>query len=236
MAKKINLAQWYTITIVSGNEDSVVRNLKGKIEAYGLSDLIQDIKVIKDTVVTEEIFTEDDLPPSYGRKQQKVQWETFKDANGKMKYKKIRTSEVNRFFGYIFIKMIMTEEAWFAIRNTQLITGIVGSSGKNTKPIPIANDEIESILNYKTGSEIPEIVNEDVNISVLEDSIIIEKKKFVADFVVGQSVNIINGNMSGQKGIVKYIDYNKGIASILVDIFGRETNVEVNFQDVELDK
>lgn len=229
---KMQDAQWYIITIISGNEDTVVKNLKGKIEAYGLSDLIHDIKVIKEAVTTEEIFSEDELPSSYGRKTKNISWETFIDANGKTKYKKIKTSYVNKFFGYIFIKMVMTDDAWYAIRNTQLITGIVGSSGQNAKPIPVGDDEINALLNVEDGEK--QVIDGSV-VSSTDDAIIVEKKKFVANFEVGQDVLIINGNMKDQKGKVVRIDEDRGVANVLVNIFGRDTDVEVNFDDVEID-
>ncbi len=231
---KNNDAQWYIITIISGNEDTVVKNLKGKIEAYGLSDLIHDIKVIKEAVTTEEIFAEDELPSSYGKKMKNISWETFVDANGKTKYKRIKTSYVNKFFGYIFIKMVMTDDAWYAIRNTQLITGIVGSSGQNAKPIPVGDDEINALLNVETSKGETAVVDGSL-VSSTDDAIIVEKKKYVPNFSVGQKVLIINGNMKDQKGEVVRIDEDRGVASVLIDIFGRSTDVEVNFDDVEID-
>lgn len=236
MAKKNkkNDAQWYIITVISGNEDTVIKNLKGKTEAYGLGDLIHDIKVIKEVVTTEEIFSEDELPSTYGKKIKNVSWETFVDANGKTKYKKIKTSYVNKFFGYIFIKMIMTDEAWYAIRNTQLITGIVGSSGENAKPIPVGDDEINALLNVDTKKSDESIIEGSV-VSATEDAIIVEKKKYIANFDIGQDVLIINGNMKDQKGKVIRIDNDRGVANVLINIFGRDTDVEVNFDDVEID-
>ncbi|MGL4948105.1 MAG: transcription termination/antitermination protein NusG [Mycoplasma sp.] len=230
------VAQWYIITIVSGNEDSVVKNLKGKIEAYGLTDLVQDIKVIKDKVVEEEIFTELDLPSNYGRKMKDVVWESFKDANGKNKFKKIKTIEMNRYFGYIFIKMIMTEDAWFAIRNTQLITGIVGSSGKNAKPIPVGDDEIGQILNAASNDELAtEILkSEGKEVSVKGDSIIIQTK-IEHNFNINQTVNIINGQFKNEQGNITQIDDSKGKLLVTINIFGRDTTVEIGFEDVELD-
>ncbi len=233
-AKKQDNSQWYIITIVSGNEDVVIKNLKGKIEAYGLSDLVKDIKWIKEAVTNEEIFSEDELPPSYGKNTKNVRWETFVDANGKTKYKKLRTSFVNKFYGYIFIKMVMTDEAWYAIRNTQLITGIVGSSGQNAKPIPVGDDEINALLNVES-SKGDESIIEGAVVTSTDDAIVVEKVKKVAHFAVGQDVLIINGNMKDQKGTVTRIDEDRGVANILINIFGRDTDVEVNFEDVRID-
>ncbi len=234
--RKYDDAQWYIVTVVSGNEDSVIKNLKGKIEAYGLSNLVQDIKVIKDKVVTVEEFNDDNLPSNYGRKIKDVKWETIKDANGKTKFRKIKTIEVNRFFGYIFIKMVMTDEVWFAIRNTQLITGIVGSSGKNAKPIPVSSEEIEAILNASDNSNLSHILTDNETLVKNDDSIVIEKKKYVANFSIGQNVKVLSGPFKDSIGVVRSIDESKGMCLISINVFGRDTDTEVSFDDVELDK
>lgn len=233
--KKIDQAQWYIITVVSGNEDLVIKNLKGKIEAYGLSDLVQDIKVIKDLVQTEEIFTDANLPSNYGRKFKNIKWEQFTDANGKTKFKKIRTQEVNRYYGYIFIKMVMTDESWYAIRNTQLITGIVGSSGKNAKPIPVGDDEIGKILGaFDEG--IKEIDGK--NISSTDDAILIskaERPQIKHNFNIGQTVRVINGQFNGEKATISHIYEDKQKLIITINLFGRDTEAEIDFVDCELD-
>lgn len=230
-------AQWYIITLVSGNEDLVIKNIKGKIEAYGLSDLFRDIKVIKETITTEEIFTDANLPSNYGRKIKNVTWEQFTDANGKTKFKKIKKESINKYYGYIFIKMIMTEESWYAIRNTQLITGIVGSSGKNAKPIPVGDDEIGKILGA-FDSGIKSIDGK--TISATEDVIYVSEEKETIvkrehNFNVGQTVKIINGQFSGEKGTIVHINEAKNQLIVSVDLFGRDTETEIDFDDCELD-
>lgn len=237
--KTIGEAQWYIITVVSGNEDSVIKNLKGKIEAYGLTELIQDIKVIKETTIKEEIFTETEMPSNYGRAIKNVTWETFKDANGKIKYKKIKKTDSNHYYGYIFIKMVMTEEAWFTIRNTQLITGIIGSSGKNAKPIPVGDDEIALILdaanNVETAKEY--LVAAGKTITTEGDAIYVNDATRIShNFNVQQNVNIINGQFKGEKATIAHIDDIKGKLLVVINLFGRDTQTEISFDDVELDK
>lgn len=222
--------QWYIISIVSGNEDTVIRNLKGKMEAYGLSDKVEDIKVIKDVITTEEIFSDADLPSTYGRKQKGVTWETFKDGNNKTKYRKVKTSEVNRYYGYIFIKMVMNDDVWFAIRNTQLITGIIGSSGKNTKPIPVSDDEITFILDSENKK-----IDDNQEIKKTDTAVIVEKKKYVASFSVGQAVRITKGEMKNETGVVSSINENNGTAMITIEFFGRSQEIETEFESIELD-
>ncbi len=236
-SKLYDEAQWYIITVVSGNEELVIKNLKGKIEAYGLSDLVQDIKVIKDVLVTEEIFTDATLPSNYGRKIKNTKWEQFTDANGKTKFKKIKTEEVNRYYGYIFIKMIMTDESWYAIRNTQLITGIVGSSGKNAKPIPVGDDEIGKILSaFDMG--VKSIDGKSIDAS--GDAIIITKEPTTqvvkSDFHVGQTVRIIAGQFNGEIATITNVSDEKQKLIVSVDLFGRDTEAEIDFSECELDK
>lgn len=231
-----NEPQWYIVTVVSGNEDSVIKNLRGKIEAYGLSDLIQDIKVIKDSVIKEEIFTEDDLPTNYGKKLKDVTWETFKDANNKTKYKKIKKVDVNRYFGYIFIKMIMTDEAWFAIRNTQLITGIIGSSGRNTKPTPVGDDEIAKILEANENEQsAKEILNATGKVIETEGDTILVKDRIKHNFSIDQTVRITSGQFENEKGNISHINDLKGKLLVRINLFGRDTEVELGFDNVELD-
>ncbi len=234
--KLYDAAQWYIITVVSGNEDLVIKNLKGKIEAYGLSDLVQDIKLIKDVITTEETFTDATLPANYGRKIKNVKWEHFTDENGKEKFKKIKTEEVNRYYGYIFIKMEMTDESWYAIRNTQLITGIVGSSGKNAKPIPVGDDEIGKIL---SAVDMGVKSLDGKTITTSGDAIILQKEAqpqvVKSDFKVGQTVRIIAGQFSGERATITSVNDEKQKIIVSVDFFGRDTDAEIDFSECELD-
>ncbi len=237
MAKKDNLmdqSQWYVITTISGNEDSVVQNLKSKIKAYKLDDLIQDIKVIKEETKTIEEFTADNVPSSINKNLKNVVWSTL-TRNGKTIYVRTKTQNKNMFLGYIFIKMIMTEEAWFTIRNTQLITGIVGSSGKNAKPVPVSEEEIQKILDNNNKEPLSqEQVDEGIHkIESHEDAVVISKKEYVCNFEINQNVKILGSQMTGQIGTVKSISTSKGTAIIAIDMFGRTMEIELGFDEVE---
>ncbi len=237
MAKKDNLmdqSQWYVITTISGNEDSVVQNLKSKIKAYKLDDLIQDIKVIKEETKTIEEFTADDVPSSMNKNLKNTTWSTLQ-RNGKTVYVRTKTQNKNLFLGYIFIKMIMTEEAWFTIRNTQLITGIVGSSGKNAKPVPVSEYEIQRILDNNNKEPLSqEQVDGGIHkIESNEDEVVISKKEYVCNFEVNQNVKILGSQMTGQVGVVKSISTTKGTAIIAIDMFGRTMEIELGFDEVE---
>lgn len=230
--------QWYIITAVSGNEDSVVNNLKGKIASYGYADKVEDIKIIKEKVITIDEYTPANAPATVGRKQKNVEWRTI-EKNGKTIYQRIKTEEKNKFNGYIFIKMIMDDEIWFIIRNTQLVTGIIGSSGKNTKPIPVSSEEIERILNAdsSTADEIIESEQERgknvTNVYKKDDSVVLESTIYQAPYNVGAKVRVIGNNMTGDVGYVRSMNDNKGIATVEIEIFNRTSLVDFNYSDLE---
>lgn len=121
----------------------------------------------------------------------------IKDGKRKANLKKV-------FPSYVLIKMIVTEESWYIVRNTRGVTGFVGSG---TDPIPLTNEEIRS-MGFET--------------SVVD-----------IDYDVNDSVKILNGALSGFIGTVQEINKEKGKVKILVSMFGRETPVELEFAQVE---
>ena len=121
----------------------------------------------------------------------------IKDGKRKTNLKKV-------FPGYVLIKMIVTEESWYIVRNTRGVTGFVGSG---TDPIPLTDEEIRS-MGFETA-----------NVNV--------------DYDVNDSVKILNGPLSGFIGTVQEINKNKGKVKVLVSMFGRETPVELEFSQVE---
>ncbi len=226
--------KWYIVTVISGNEDSVVKNLKGKIASYGYNDSVIDIRVVKEKVITIEDFPADKAPANVGRNTRNIQWKTI-EKNGKTIYQKIKTEDRNKFGGYIFIKMFMDDKIWFIIRNTQLVTGIIGSSGKNTKPIPVSDEEIEKILNHDEHNideindshpEITKIYNED-------NSIIMESVVYSTDLVIGDEVRVIAGNTVGEEGTIIALNNTKGLVTVRMEIFNRITNIEIPYSNLE---
>ena len=121
----------------------------------------------------------------------------IKDGKRKTNLKKV-------FPGYVLIKMIVTEEYLYIVRNTRGVTGFVGSG---TDPIPLTNEEIRTM-----GFETTVV---DIN------------------YTVDDSVKILNGALSGFIGTVQEINKEKGKVKILVSMFGRETPVELEFAQVE---
>jgi transcriptional antiterminator NusG len=117
----------------------------------------------------------------------------------------------NMFPGYVFVEMKMTDEAWYVVRNTPGVTGFIGSSGGGAKPFPVSPDEMESILRRMGQSD----------------------KKVVVDFKVGDTVRILTGPFSGMEGQISTMNDQTQIANILINLFGRETPTDINYNDLQ---
>jgi len=121
----------------------------------------------------------------------------IKDGKRKTNLKKV-------FPGYVLVKMIVTEESWYIVRNTRGVTGFVGSG---TDPIPLTNEEIRNM-----GFEMT-VVN--------------------VDYDVNDTVRVVNGPLASFIGTVQEINKEKNKVKVLVSMFGRETPVELEFSQVE---
>jgi len=117
---------------------------------------------------------------------------------------KRKTNLKKVFPGYVLIKMIVTEESWYIVRNTRGVTGFVGSG---TDPIPLTDDEIRNM----GFDEVP------VNI----------------DYDVKDTVRVVNGPLENFIGVVEEINTEKHKVKVLVSMFGRETPVELEFSQVQ---
>ena len=127
----------------------------------------------------------------------------IKDGIKKEKTKKM-------FPGYVLVEMIMSDEAWYAVRNTPGVTGFIGSSGKGAKPIPLSPAEIDKIL-----------ANEGMSRLDIEN-----------DLKEGDSVKIVDGPFKEMYGKVQSIDLENQKLNILIDLFGQETPVEVELSQI----
>ena len=116
----------------------------------------------------------------------------------------------NIFPGYLFVEMIMTDEAWYVVRNTPGVTGFIGSSGGGAKPFPVKPDEIEKILRRIGQSD----------------------KAVEVDFTVGDTVKILSGPFSGMEGKIESMNDETQVASVLIIFFGRETPTDINYVDL----
>lgn len=122
----------------------------------------------------------------------------------------VKKEKVKKMFpGYVLVEMIMTDEAWYIVRNTPGVTGFIGSSGKGAKPTPLLPQEIDRILASMGMSR--------VNID--------------AEMNIGDVVSIIDGPFKGMSGKIDSIDSENNRLTIIIDLFGQETSVDVeNYQ------
>ena len=115
-----------------------------------------------------------------------------------------KTYERKVFPGYVLVKMIMTDEAWYIIKNVRGVTGFVGSG---TKPTPLTEEEVLQLG--------------------------VEKHEIVVGYEVGDSVKITDGPLTSFIGVVDMLDIDKNKVRVIVSMFGRETPVELELDQVE---
>ena len=121
-----------------------------------------------------------------------------------IKDNKSREVERKIFPGYVIVKMVLTDESWYVVRNIRGCTGFVGPS---SKPIPLTNEEVERLG--------------------------IETKQIEVSYEVGDSVRIIDGPLEGFVGTVEELDTEKNMVRVTVSMFGRETPVELELDQAE---
>ena len=127
-----------------------------------------------------------------------------KDGEEKKKTKKT-------FPGYVLVEMIMSDESWYVVRNTPGVTGFVGSHGAGSKPAPLLDEEISWILKR-------------MGLSTRTRDVEFEK---------GENVTIVEGAFNGLSGVVEEVDSEKGKLKVLIEMFGRETIAELEYEQVD---
>lgn len=115
-----------------------------------------------------------------------------------------KTYDRKVFPGYVLVKMIMTDEAWYIIKNVRGVTGFVGSG---TKPTPLTDEEVRQLG--------------------------MEKHELVISYAVGDEVTITDGPLTSFVGTVEMLDVEKNKVRVVVSMFGRETPVELELDQVE---
>lgn len=171
---------WYIIQTYAGLEDAAKRNIERRIVSMDMQEYFFGL-LIPETI-------------SYEKKK-----------NGEQK--EIHTKI---FPGYIFVDMIVTDETWFMVRNTPMVTGFLGSSGGGSKPVPLLDEEINPILK---------------SCGLLQD------KPFECQ--VGDKVEIIGEAFYESIGTIKSIDNEKRLVLVEVDFLGRTMDAEIDFSDVK---
>ena len=127
-----------------------------------------------------------------------------------MKDGKKRTMMRKVFPGYVLVEIIMTDDSWYVVRNTPGVTGFIGSSGGGAKPTPLLPEEAERLLEQMGMTE----------------------KVFEIDITVGEVVEVLEGPFAHFQGRVEEIDAEKGKLKVTVDMFGRETKMELDFEQI----
>ena len=167
-------ARWYVAHTFSGYENKVANDLRIKVENRNLTDLIQEIVVPTETVV-----------------------EIKEDGTKKESERKI-------FPSYLLVKMVMTDETWYVVRNTRGCAGFVGPEGK---PVPLTEEEVKNLG--------------------------VEKVSVEVTYEVGDIVNVIDGPLEGFSGTVESIDIPNNSVQVTVSMFGRETAVDFELDQLE---
>ncbi len=115
-----------------------------------------------------------------------------------------KTVQKKMFPGYVLLNMVMNDDTWYVVRNTRGVTGFVGPG---SKPVPLTEAEMRPLG--------------------------IQAENVVIDFAVGDTVNVVGGIWKDTVGVVQSINESKKIVTINVELFGRETPVEISFAEVQ---
>ena len=168
-------AKWYVVHTYSGYENTVKATIEKTVQSRQLQDQILVISIPMETV-TE--ITESGVSKTYDRK---------------------------LYPGYVFVKMVYSDDTWHVIKNVRGVAGFVGASGND--PFPLTDDEV-----YEMG---------------------VEKREIVVNYAVGDTVRILDGPLSSFTGVVESLEVEKNAVSVIVSMFGRETPVEFELDQVE---
>ncbi len=169
-------AKWYVVHTYSGYENTVKATIEKTVQSRQLQDQIVAISIPMETV-TE--ITDSGVSKTYDRK---------------------------LYPGYVFVKMVYSDDTWHVIRNVRGVAGFVGASGSD--PFPLSEQEV-----YDMG---------------------VEKREIVVNYAVGDTVRILDGPLSSFTGVVESIEVENNSVSVIVSMFGRETPVDFELDQVEL--
>ena len=169
-------AKWYVVHTDSGYENTVKATIEKTVQSRQLQEQIVAIAIPMETV-TE--ITDAGVTKTYDRK---------------------------LYPGYVFVKMVYSDDTWHVIRNVRGVAGFVGASGSD--PFPLSDEEV-----YEMG---------------------VEKREIVVNYTVGDTVRILDGPLSSFTGVVESMEVEKNSVSVIVSMFGRETPVEFELDQVEL--
>lgn len=126
--------------------------------------------------------------------------------NGKKKVVKRKV-----FPGYVLVELVMTDDSWYVVRNTPGVTGFVGSAGSGSKPTPLLPEEVVVILK-RMG---------------------VEEKRVDVNYELGETVRVKEGPFANFTGNIEEMDKDRSKLKVLVNMFGRDTPVELDFTQIE---
>ena len=169
-------AKWYVVHTYSGYENTVKATIEKTVQSRQLQDQILTVTIPMENV-TE--ITDSGVSKNYDRK---------------------------LYPGYVFVKMVYSDDTWHVIRNVRGVAGFVGTSGND--PIPLSEDEV-----YEMG---------------------VEKREIVLNYAVGDTVRILDGPLASFNGTVESIEVENNAVNVIVSMFGRETSVEFALDQVEV--
>lgn len=133
------------------------------------------------------------------------------DEETEVKDGKKKTVLKKKFPGYVLVEMIMTDDSWYVVRNTPGVTGFIGSSGGGSKPIPLLPEEVDQLLKEMG----------------------VQEPKVKIDFKLKESVRVKEGPFANFIGTVEEILEDKQKVKVNVNMFGRETPLELDYSKVE---
>lgn len=170
---------WYVVHTYSGHENKVKATIEKAVKTRGMEDFITQV-----VVPTEEVV------------------ETTKTGKEKIRQRKVYPS-------YVLVKMIITDESWYVVRNTKGVTGFVGPG---SKPVPLSDQEVRSM-------------GIDINAPKIVDGHI--------DLEIGDIIRVASGPFIGQTGKVEDINIDKKEVKVSINAFGKETPFTMDVEGIE---
>lgn len=171
--------EWYVIRVISGTEENVRTSLMQRREMFNLEKYILDCFVPLHDVIT------------------------LKKGGGSVKNKR------NVFPGYILIKMIVSNESWYVVRNTPNVTGFLGAG---TVPVPVSDTELARIQ------------------GMVEE----KNAEYKTPVKIGDYATILAGSFAGSEGKIVEVNEKKGTLKLNINLLGRDTPVELEFGQIKL--
>lgn len=172
-------SKWYVVHTYSGHENKVKATIEKAVKTRSMEDCITQV-----VVPTEDVV------------------ETTKTGKEKTRQRKV-------FPGYVLVKMVITDESWYVVRNTKGVTGFVGPG---SKPVPLSDEEVKAM---GIDTAVPKLVNGDI------------------DLEVGDTVKVANGPFGGQIGTVEEINLDTKEIKVCIDAFGKKTLFVVESEGIE---